>query len=95
MDEYDDDFELDEFDDLDDADDDELFEKESQAEDFEERMARETEAYLKGVDEGYGDMTGGIGFDPYSNTDEMTDEERERFEEGYYDGYESEGDVED
>ena len=49
---------LDEFDDFDDADDDELFEKESQAEDFEERMARESEAYLKGVDDGGADAYG-------------------------------------
>jgi hypothetical protein len=84
----DDDFDLDEFDKYDDADDDELFEKESQEEDFEERMERETEAYLKGVDEGYSDANGGVGFDPYDEMDELSDEERDRFEQGYYDGYE-------
>lgn len=84
----DDDFELDEFDIYDDADDDELFEKESQEEDFEERLERETEAYLKGVDDGGADAYGGVGFDPFGDEDDLlSDEERERFEEGYYDGY--------
>lgn len=85
----DDDFELDEFDRFDDADDDELFERESQEEDFEERMERETEAYLKGVDDGVADNYGGVGFDPFDDDDErlLDDEERDRYEEGYYDGY--------
>ncbi|MBR1802096.1 hypothetical protein IJ768_02630 [Candidatus Saccharibacteria bacterium] len=85
--------EIDEFDEFDDADDDELFERESQEEDFEERMNRETEAYLKGVDAGGADAFGGVGFDPYN--DEISDEERERFEEGYYDGYEEERDLDE
>ena len=79
--------EFDEFDEFDDADDDELFERESQEADFEERMERETEAYLKGADAGYSDMEGGVGFDPYDDEDELSEEERDRFEEGYYDGY--------
>ncbi len=91
MDKFDDDFELDEFDEFDDADDDELFEKESQAEDFEERMSRETEAYLKGVDVGYDDGLAGLPKYP-DDDDEITDEDRERFEMGYYDGYDAEED---
>ena len=85
---------LDEFDKFDDADDDELFERESSAEDFEERMNREAEEYLKGVDEGYTDSIAGMPMYPYDDDDDLTDEERERFEEGYYDGYD-EGDYED
>lgn len=91
----DDDFELDEFDEYDDADDDELFEKESQADDFEERMTREAEAYLKGVDAGFTDAYAHNGSDPYEFDEDMTDEERERFEEGYYDGFESEEDLDE
>lgn len=82
-----DDFELDEFDMFDDADDDELFEKESQEEDFEERMERETEAYLKGVDVGYGDSEAGLPMYPLDDDELADEEERDRFEEGYYDGY--------
>lgn len=94
MDKFDDDFELDEFDEFDDADDDELFEKESQAEDFEERMSRETEAYLKGVDAGYGDGLAGLSEYP-DDDDEITDEDREKFEMGYYDGYDTEEDLDE
>ena len=95
MEKFDDDFELDEFDEYDDADDDELFEKESQEEDFEERMERETEAYLKGVDAGGADAFGGVGFDPFDDSGRFSsDEERDRYEEGYYDGYDSELDEE-
>ena len=91
-----DDDELDEFDTFDDADDDELFERESQEEDFEERMNRETEAYLKGVDSGFTDAFAGTGRDPYEYDDEdLTDEEREKFEEGYFDGYESGEDLDE
>ncbi len=86
---------LDEFDDFDDADDDELFEKESQAEDFEERMARESEAYLKGVDDGGADAYGGAEYDPFEDDRDMIDEERDRYEEGYYDGYDSEDDLDE
>ena len=82
-----DDFELDEFDMFDDADDDELFEKESQEEDFEERMERETEAYLKGVDAGYGYSEAGLPMYPLDDDELADEEERDRFEEGYYDGY--------
>ena len=82
-----DDYELDEFDDFDDADDDELFEKESQAADFEERMSRETEAYLKGVDLGYSDSEAGLPEYPLDDDEDITDEEREHFDMGYYDGY--------
>lgn len=90
MDKFDDDFELDEFED---ADDDELFEKESQAEDFEERMARETEAYLKGVNDGDADSYNGVGFGQYDDVDEFdSDEERDRYEAGYYDGYDADED---
>lgn len=89
-----DDFELDEFDLYDDADDDELFEKESQEEDFEERMERETEAYLKGVDDAGADAYGGAEFDPFGTDELESEEERERYEEGYYDGYRSD-DLED
>ena len=91
----DDDFELDEFDKYDDADDDELFEKESQEEDFEERMERETEAFLKGVDDGGADAYGSAEFDPFEEDSEMLDEERDRYEEGYYDGYDSEDDLDE
>lgn len=90
-----DDFELDEFDVYDDADDDELFEKESQEEDFEERMERETEAYLKGVDDGNADAYGSLGFDQFDDDRFASEEERERYEDGYYDGYDSERDFED
>lgn len=90
-----DDFELDEFDEFDDADDDELFEKELQSDDFEERMQRETEAYLKGVDEGGMDAYTNVGFDPYHDTEDLSDEERDRYEEGYYDGYEMDRDLDE
>lgn len=90
----DDDFELDEFDKFDDADDDELFEKESQEEDFEERMERETEAYLKGVDDGGADAYGGAEFDPFED-DLADEEERNHYEDGYYDGYDSERDLDE
>ena len=93
MSEYDDD--LDEFDLYDDADDDELFEKESQEEDFEERMERETEAYLKGVDEGQMDAYAHMGYDPYHDAEELSDDERDRYEEGYYDGYEMDRDLDE
>lgn len=95
MEKFDDDFELDEFDKYDDADDDELFEKESQAEDFEERMSRETEAYLKDVDEDDADAYGGVGFDPFDDDELASEEERERYEEGYYDDFDSERDIDD
>ena len=86
--------ELDEFDEFDDADDDELFEKESQEEDFEERMQRETDAYLKGVDDGYSDATAGIPFYyPGNDDDELSEEERQKYEMGYYDGYDTESDL--
>jgi hypothetical protein len=100
MGEYDDfeDKELDEFDEFDDADDDELFEKESAEEDFEERMSRETEAYLKGADDGFSDASAGIPFyyptdDDYD--DEMSEGERHEYDAGYYDGYDSEEDLDE
>lgn len=89
----DDDFELDEFDKYDDADDDELFERESQEEDFEERMNRETEAYLKGVDDGASDSIAGIPM--YPADDDLEDEEFDDYEQGYYDGYRAEDDSDD
>ena len=95
MDKFDDDYELDEFDEFDDADDDELFEKESQAEDFEERMSRETEAYLKGAETGYGDSLAGLPEYPDDDDDEITDEDREQFEMGYYDGYDEDEDLDE
>ena len=51
---------FDEFDEFDDADDDELFERESQAEDFEERMSREMEDYLNEDDGDYYDDFGSL-----------------------------------
>ncbi len=96
MEKFDDDFELDEFDKFDDADDDELFEKESQAEDFEERMSRETEAYLKDVeDDGVNAFGDGTNFDPFDYDELASEEKRERYEDGYYDGYDSERSIED
>ena len=99
MSEYDDDFELDELDEFDDADDDELFEKESQEEDFEERMARESEAYLKGVDDGIAsaqlddDVFGDYNLS--DDLDDLDDEEREQYEAGYRDGFDSEDDLDE
>ena len=82
-----DNYDLDDMDDLDDLDDDELFEKESKKDDFEEKMRREREAFMQGALDGESDSNFGMPLYPFDDRDGLSQAEHDQYEMGYYSGY--------